>query len=81
MSRGAPIKMFNTEHPKGYALCIAPGGERIYRRAYAEQLGNFVMLSVRYNGAWYGVGSGDEYIRGSDGEIVFRIEDSRKLKR
>lgn len=60
-----PIYIYNTNHPKGYALCRTPDGDTIYRRAYAESLGNFVMLSIKYKNHWHLIGEGDEYIRGT----------------
>lgn len=73
-----PLKMIDTDCPNGYARCITPDGKRICRRVYGKQLGNFVMLSVRYRGAWYNVGQGDEYIRGDVNE--FQIEEKRKKR-
>ena len=65
-------------HPKGYAQFLTPDDKLIFRRLYGNQLGNFVMLSVIYNGSRYSVGSGDEYLRGAN--EPFLIEESRKWK-
>lgn len=52
-------------------------GTIIERVPKATQLGNFVMLTIRYKNDEYHIGDGDEYLRGMP--EVFEI--GRKVKR
>lgn len=53
-------------------------GEIIMRVPKAEQLGNFVILTVRYNNDEYIINDGDEYLRGYPSQFTLgkKIEKS-----
>lgn len=57
--------------------CRTPDWQTIGRVPKVVQLGNFVLLIVKYNGAEYIVNRGDEYLRGYPD--MFQIEENNRV--